>query len=627
MPGIEVQILNLKLPSVNDFSKVRCVFTIGSNNQSTTYPFKPLIFATVDNYSVLSVSIAQADKIIGGVDIPLTLIQTKKSSTFRLSDTYNTPDRKKQSPNRLKGDPAEITIALKSLITPEEAKLTGGALQKKLEEATEMLDESYKSRRELQLSIEETTQQLSDMIKNQDNIIKQYLSEKQESSGKIKHLEDTLAGEKGKAVVVLLKNQELEALIDSNKSTEREYKIVEKWYEEVNSKTDDYARQQNSLIDKMKASNAEFQERAAEYQAKVESLVNDKMILMKTIEGLQKENHNLKKENDHLSSELLKAKSKLAAMEGEAIHNLAQRSKETELTERLRTTESLVISLKEELARVSIANKEHLNKLISGKNQVLIDNKDLQAILAQNDKSLAEKEIELEKLIQENTKLLANIACMEQHLCIKEDSNQIMDDMEKSLKSLRQETKNQKTTIEEQEHALIFNQKKLDELEFVMREKEEEVEILMSTVLKLQNNREMYVPIQGDPVDSALADYINTLDCPLTVPITREEEGIYIFGTKRIFVKLEQGKIIIRVGGGFMQINEFIDVYTSNEVDKFARERADRAQRLRLSLIGKLSDGSEPKSPGKYSACFGVQKRTSSASRSTISPANHTGSL
>ena len=40
----------------------------------------------------------------------------------------------------------------------------------------------------------------------------------------------------------------------------------------------------------------------------------------------------------------------------------------------------------------------------------------------------------------------------------------------------------------------------------------------------------------------------------------RESEGVYKFGQKRIYVKVEKGdKIFVRVGGGFMFIKDFID--------------------------------------------------------------------
>jgi len=49
----------------------------------------------------------------------------------------------------------------------------------------------------------------------------------------------------------------------------------------------------------------------------------------------------------------------------------------------------------------------------------------------------------------------------------------------------------------------------------------------------------------------------------------RESEGVYQFGQKRVYVKVEKGgQIFVRVGGGYMNIDEFINTYTPNEVDK-----------------------------------------------------------
>ncbi len=41
----------------------------------------------------------------------------------------------------------------------------------------------------------------------------------------------------------------------------------------------------------------------------------------------------------------------------------------------------------------------------------------------------------------------------------------------------------------------------------------------------------------------------------------RESEGIYKYGKKRVFMKIEKDQIIIRVGGGYLTIEEFIEQY------------------------------------------------------------------
>lgn len=50
--------------------------------------------------------------------------------------------------------------------------------------------------------------------------------------------------------------------------------------------------------------------------------------------------------------------------------------------------------------------------------------------------------------------------------------------------------------------------------------------------------------------------------------LERENEGVYRFGQKRAFIKIENDCIIIRVGGGFMNIDEFVEQYCNpNPVD------------------------------------------------------------
>jgi TfoX/Sxy family transcriptional regulator of competence genes len=46
------------------------------------------------------------------------------------------------------------------------------------------------------------------------------------------------------------------------------------------------------------------------------------------------------------------------------------------------------------------------------------------------------------------------------------------------------------------------------------------------------------------------------LDCSVT--IRKLYDSFYLFGTKKIFAKILNGKLVIRVGGGYMIIEEFI---------------------------------------------------------------------
>ena len=58
----------------------------------------------------------------------------------------------------------------------------------------------------------------------------------------------------------------------------------------------------------------------------------------------------------------------------------------------------------------------------------------------------------------------------------------------------------------------------------------------------------------------------------------RESAGVYEFGSRRVLVKVEREKIQIKVGGGYLSIDEFLDQYTPAELEKL--ERRDPLKRF-----------------------------------------------
>jgi hypothetical protein len=85
----------------------------------------------------------------------------------------------------------------------------------------------------------------------------------------------------------------------------------------------------------------------------------------------------------------------------------------------------------------------------------------------------------------------------------------------------------------------------------------------------------------------------------------RESEGVYEFGSKRVYVKVDKEKINVRVGGGYLSIDEFLDQYTPSELEKL--ERKDPLKRFseKIAVSKTLS---------------GLKKHDSSPSRGSQSP-------
>ena len=115
----------------------------------------------------------------------------------------------------------------------------------------------------------------------------------------------------------------------------------------------------------------------------------------------------------------------------------------------------------------------------------------------------------------------------------------------------------------------------------------------------------------------------------VSVPIRRMEQGFYLFGTRKIYAKVLNNKLVVRVGGGYMHIDEFIHQYTPLEVDKIERtdviERFSMKQKIqKISTQGaeRAVETSPIRSPRKPQSPERNQKGFSSPSRvkNQISP-------
>lgn len=62
----------------------------------------------------------------------------------------------------------------------------------------------------------------------------------------------------------------------------------------------------------------------------------------------------------------------------------------------------------------------------------------------------------------------------------------------------------------------------------------------------------------GDLVDESMAIAINEAQCRL--PIQRLDEGWYLFGTMKIYVKMIGGRLMAKSGGAYVGFDEFMNV-------------------------------------------------------------------
>ena len=80
-----------------------------------------------------------------------------------------------------------------------------------------------------------------------------------------------------------------------------------------------------------------------------------------------------------------------------------------------------------------------------------------------------------------------------------------------------------------------------------------------------------------------------------------------MFGTRKIYAKIMNGKLVVRVGGGYMVIDEFIATYSDPEIIKLEklceREGVSSYYDLDLEAIAGVTAEKSPlgRSPGRSS--------------------------
>jgi hypothetical protein len=69
---------------------------------------------------------------------------------------------------------------------------------------------------------------------------------------------------------------------------------------------------------------------------------------------------------------------------------------------------------------------------------------------------------------------------------------------------------------------------------------------------------------KGDDIDNILNDWAKGIP----VPIVKLSASNYLFGTKKIYAKLNNGILLIKVGGGYMNLMGFYENYGPAELRK-----------------------------------------------------------
>lgn len=120
-------------------------------------------------------------------------------------------------------------------------------------------------------------------------------------------------------------------------------------------------------------------------------------------------------------------------------------------------------------------------------------------------------------------------------------------------------------------------------------EKDAECDRVRVVMGEVKERHPPFIPKLDDPIDVALFEFIKSCELPIPIPFTREEPGIYLFGTKRVFLKLENGNIVIRIGGGYTSIMSFIEIYTPLELERQEENIEEACPQMKTTTLARFS--------------------------------------
>ena len=195
------------------------------------------------------------------------------------------------------------------------------------------------------------------------------------------------------------------------------------------------------------------------------------------------------------------------------------------------------------------------------------DNEVLKKRLAESEQIRMTQEQKINQLQEENGTLRSDMKIL----------------MEQKTK-LQNELENATDYIINMEEKVYKSNKISLELLKQLKDAEIEIQSLQQYIVDLKQRIAVYIPMKDDQVDRKLAEFINNYPerSKLKIMFMRESEGVYQFGTKRVAVKVEKDNIKIRVGGGYLSLDEFLDQYTPVELEKL--ERKDPLKRFSEKL-------------------------------------------
>lgn len=291
-----------------------------------------------------------------------------------------------------------------------------------------------------------------------------------------------------------------------------------------------------------------YEQTISEFQSSISEISLENQEKSQKIKNLHIENGKLKAENDKLTSESLFSTSLKSEMHSKDLQIKELKAQLKVAEEHLEQYKVDCEAAKSQLESLSHRFHEGSKILYNDKLQLTSSNTKLteeNAVLKQKLEDFNNKQLESQynsintsenpdDFFKNNSK---SVKLLEDCKMQSEVSNRFQSDIIKAFNLLV------RNMIENSERHLML-QRLQSRLLLFLRDKECELQILRELVVDFQRDRQIYIPVRGDFIDNTLANYLNSRPGKLDIPFIRLDTGIYLFGTKRVVLRVENIGIV-----------------------------------------------------------------------------------
>ena len=317
--------------------------------------------------------------------------------------------------------------------------------------------------------------------------------------------------------------------------------------------------QKKELQEKIALEAVEMKNSCEKTNQEINTFKRDSEDLQKRVKEVTEEYNSAKDSNARLRQKVNDLKSTLESPEIVQSREESQLSHlKSEINHRDKLTndiKSSILSIKQSSSDLSYQS----SNLLRSKTQNNSDLASLKASIHSTQSSISQ--IEKAFLTSVLSKVSnEQICCLRADLsCLISDISSLKDFYSKSHRPVLLDLDKGAEIISVESEKILIRAEKLDQMIESIDQKEEELESLKDTMGQVKKRHIVHTAVKGDPVDQTLADIVNSKEIP--VKFTRLDGGNYLFGSTKVYLKLENSKLLAKIKGGFISIEDFLSTY------------------------------------------------------------------